>query len=85
MSRPVYCDESIWIGVAEGLRQRGREVYTAREYDLLGAPDEEQLVFVVENDRIPFTFDDDFLTLVHRAGHDHRGDRLHRSGREANR
>lgn len=73
MSRPVYCDESIWAGIADGLRQRGREAHTAREEDLLGAPDEEQLAFAVENDWILFTFDDDFLTLVNREGHDHRG------------
>ena len=28
--RPLYCDESIWIPVADGLRRRGWTVYTAR-------------------------------------------------------
>jgi predicted nuclease of predicted toxin-antitoxin system len=60
MSRPVYCDESIWAGIADGLRQRGWEAHTAREEGLLGAPDEEQLAFAVEHDWILFTFDDDF-------------------------
>lgn len=73
MSRPVYCDESIWIPVADGLRQRGWKVHTARGHDLLGAPDEEQLAFAVEHDWILLTFDDDFLRLANREEMEHCG------------
>jgi len=71
--RPLYCDESIWIPVSDGLRRRGWTVTTAREEDMLGTPDREQLNFAVENDWILVTFDDDFLSLVEKSGLDHAG------------
>ena len=64
MTRPLYCDESIWIPVADGLRRRGWTVHTARDEGTLGDPDHEQLRYAVENDWILLTFDDDFLSLV---------------------
>lgn len=73
MTRPLYCDESGWIPVADGLRNRGWEVHTAREQDMLGTPDREQLTFAVRNDWLLLTFDDDFLSLVERDGLDHAG------------
>ena len=71
--RPLYCDESIWVPVADGLRQRGWTVYTAREEGMLGTPDREQLAYAVDHDWILVTFDDDFLTLVERSGLAHAG------------
>lgn len=73
MTRPVYCDEDVWIPVADGLRQRGWEVHTARQHDRLGDTDREQLAFAVENDWILMTFDDDFLSLIKGEGLDHCG------------
>jgi len=43
MTRPLYCDESIWVPVADGLRRRGWTVRTANEEGTLGDPDREQL------------------------------------------
>ena len=71
--RPLYCDEGIWIPVADGLRRRGWEVHTTRDGGLLGASDREQLSYTVENDWILLTFDDDFLSLVERSGLEHSG------------
>jgi predicted nuclease of predicted toxin-antitoxin system len=71
--RPLYCDESIWIPVADGLRRRGWTVYTARDEERLGDPDREHLSYVVENDWILVTFDDDFLSLVEGSGLEHAG------------
>lgn len=68
MTRPLYCDESVWIPVADGLRRRGWEVHTARQHDRLGTPDREQLSFAAGNDWLLLTFDDGFLTLVERNG-----------------
>lgn len=73
MTRPLYCDESIWIPVAEGLRRRGWTVRTAREEGTLGNPDREQLQYAVENGWVLATFDDDFLSLVESEGIEHRG------------
>jgi predicted nuclease of predicted toxin-antitoxin system len=71
--RPLYCDESIWIPVADGLRRRGWTVYTAREEERLGDPDREHLSYAVESDWILVTFDDDFLSLVENSGAEHAG------------
>jgi len=44
MTRPLYCDERIWIPVADGQRRRGWTVHTAIDEGTLGGPDEEQLL-----------------------------------------
>lgn len=69
MSRPLFCDESIWIPVVEGLRRRGWDVRTARGGGRLGEPDRDHLAYAVQNDWILFTFDDDFLRLVEGLEH----------------
>jgi len=71
--RTVYCDESVWIPVADGLRRRGWMVLTAREEGTLGEPDRTQLSYARDNDWILLTFDDDFLSLVEGEGLDHTG------------
>lgn len=73
MTRPIYCDESIWIPVADGLRRRGWRVHTARKEGTLGDPDREQLRYAVTNDWLLLTFDDDFLSLVEGEGMEHCG------------
>ena len=71
--RPLYCDEGIWIPVADGLRRRGWTVHTARDEGRLGDPDREHLSYARENDWILVTFDDDFLSLVDGSGLEHAG------------
>ena len=44
MTRPLYCDERIWIPIDDGLRRRGWTVHTARDEDTLGDLDDEQLL-----------------------------------------
>jgi len=60
----IYCDENVWMPVAEGLRRRGWEVPTAVEEGTLGYTDREHLRYARENDWLILTFDDDFLSLV---------------------
>jgi predicted nuclease of predicted toxin-antitoxin system len=71
--RPLYCDESIWVPVADGLRRRGWTVHTARGEDRLGDPDTEHLAYAADNDWILVTFDDDFLSLVENSNLNHAG------------
>lgn len=71
--RTLYCDESIWIPVADGLRRRGWSVRVARDEGMLGKPDREQLAFAKENDWVFVTFDDDFLSHVEAEGVAHAG------------
>ena len=73
MTRPLYCDESIWIPVADGLSRRGWSVHTARDEGTLGESDREQLRYAVERDWMLLTFDDDFLSLVEGEEMEHSG------------
>ena len=73
MTRPLYCDESIWMPVADGLCRRGWEIHTACDEGILGDPDAKQLAYALENDWVFLTFDDDFLSLVEGEGLDHAG------------
>ena len=69
----IFCDESVWVPVADGLRQRGWTVFTASEEGRLGLTDAEQLRFASENGYVLLTFDDDFLSLVDGRDADHAG------------
>lgn len=71
--RTLYCDESIWVPVADGLRRRGWSVRIARDEEMLGKPDREQLELAKERDWLLLTFDDDFLALVEADGLAHAG------------
>ena len=56
MTRPLYCDESIWIPVADGLSRRGWSVHTARDEGTLREPDREQLRYAGERDGTTVSF-----------------------------
>ena len=47
-----YTDENISRAVINGLRQRGVDVLSVPEAGMLGASDEEQLTFALENKRV---------------------------------
>ncbi len=67
-----YTDEHVSRAVVRGLRQRGVDVHTVSEANLLGAADETHLRWAAQEKRVIFTQDDDFLRL-HAAGHQHWG------------
>ena len=67
-----YADENVSKAVINGLRQRGVNVLSVPEAGRLAASDEEQLAFALEEKRIIFTHDDDFLKLA-ASGVDHAG------------
>lgn len=71
--RSLYCDESVWDPVADGLKQRGWEVHTVVDEETRGDGDRQQLRYARENDWLLVTFDDDFLSLVEGQGLDHTG------------
>lgn len=58
-----YTDENVSWAVINGLRQRGVDVMTTPDADMLGRLDEEQLALATEHGRVLFTHDDDFLRL----------------------
>ena len=67
-----YTDEHTARTVVNGLRQRGVDVLTVKEANLLSAADEEHLARARREGRVLFTQDDDFLRL-HAAGNQHSG------------
>ena len=67
-----YTDEHVARAVVRGLRQRGVDVLTVREADLLGASDEAHLKRARAEERVLVTQDNDFLRL-HAAGREHAG------------
>lgn len=58
-----YFDEHVAHAVARGLRLRGIDVKTVSDAGLMGASDEEHLAFALEEGRVLFTQDADFLRL----------------------
>jgi hypothetical protein len=62
----IYTNESVPVAVAEGLRRRHVDAWSARDSGRLGASDEEQLTYACQQRAVLFTHDHDFLEI---AGH----------------
>lgn len=60
----LYFDESVWKPVVEGIRRRGWDVGSVWDGDMLGEPDERQLSYAEESERVLITFDSDFVEMV---------------------
>jgi len=67
-----HLDENIDQAIARALRERGIDVTTSAEAQLVGARDIEQQEFSRESGRVILTQDSDFLRL-HQAGYSHAG------------
>ncbi len=67
-----YTDEHVAKSVVKGLRQRGVDVRTVVDAEMLMASDQEHLALAWREGRVIFTQDDDFLRL-HSAGVNHAG------------
>lgn len=74
MAQPVkfYLDEHVGRAILRGLRQRGVDVLSVAEAGLMSASDEEQLAKALDDSRVIFTQDEDYLRL-HHAGVEHAG------------
>lgn len=68
----LYTDEHVPNSVVTGLRSRGLDVLTTKEADMLGAEDHNHLDFALQEHRVIFTQDEDFLRL-HAKGTKHSG------------
>ena len=72
----IYTNESVDVAIAEGLKRRGVDVFSARDTGNLGLTDEEQLVFADNEKAAIFTHDTDFLRIAARSmeeGRTHSG------------
>jgi predicted nuclease of predicted toxin-antitoxin system len=72
----IYTNESVDVAIAEGLKRRGVDAFSARDTENLGLTDEEQLVFAGSEKAAIFTHDTDFLRIAARwmeQGRSHYG------------
>lgn len=67
-----YTDEHVSRAVIRGLRNRGIDVLTVHDADMLGASDEDHLALARRENRVLFTQDADFLRIA-TSGVDHAG------------
>lgn len=59
-----HLDENMPNPVAYGLRARGRDATISNDIGLIGASDEEQLFFALQNQRALLTRDDDLVKMA---------------------
>ena len=64
MALKLYLDENIPPLLAQQLRRRGFDVFSAHEVKMLGKDDEERLEYASQNGRVLLTFDTDFVSLA---------------------
>ncbi len=57
----IYTDESVNVFIAEGLKRRGIDAFSARDAGNLALTDEEQLIYACDEKATIFTHDVDFL------------------------
>lgn len=69
----IYTDESVPVAVAEGLKRRGVDAWSAYEAGNAGLTDEEQLAYAYKEQAAIFTHDDDFLRLAAEGEREHYG------------
>ena len=72
----IYTNESVDVAIAEGLKRRGVDAFSARDKGNLGLTDEEQLVYAGNQEAAVFTHDTDFLRIAARwmeNGRTHHG------------
>ena len=62
----IYTDESVNVSIAEGLKRRGVDSFSARDSDNLGLSDEEQIAYALSQQATIFTHDIDFLRIASR-------------------
>jgi Domain of unknown function (DUF5615) len=58
-----HLDEHVSPGIAEGLRRRGIDVTTTANAGLIGADDVDHIAFALQNQRVIYTNDEDYLIL----------------------
>ncbi len=67
-----HLDESVDHAISHGLRLRGLDVTTTTDAELIAAPDTDHIMYALEENRVIFTQDQDFLRR-HQAGDEHAG------------
>lgn len=60
----IYTNESVNVAIADGLKRRGLDAFSARDTGNLGLTDEEQLNYASAVKATIFTHDTDFLQIA---------------------
>ena len=60
----IYTDENVNPAVAEGLRRRSVDAWSAAEAVTLGLSDEEQLTYATQERAVLFTHDADLISIA---------------------
>ncbi|HHT9138555.1 MAG TPA: DUF5615 family PIN-like protein [Candidatus Wunengus sp. YC60] len=60
----VYTDENVDVQVAEGLRRRGIEAFSAIEKGMIGAADREHFTYAFKIQAVIFTHDHHFIEIA---------------------
>ncbi len=63
----IYTDESVSVAIAEGIKRRGVDAFTARDAGNLGLSDEEQLIYAGKEKATIFTHDTDFIQIAEKT------------------
>ena len=58
-----HLDECVHPAISDALQRRGIDTTAARDVQLVGVGDEDQLRFAVDNGRVLVTHDEDFLRM----------------------
>jgi predicted nuclease of predicted toxin-antitoxin system len=72
----IYTNESVDAAIADGLKRRGVDAFSARDTGSLGLTDEDQLIFAGKEKAAILTHDTDFLRIASRwmdEGRTHHG------------
>lgn len=72
----IYTDENVDVRVAEGLRRRGIEAFSAREKGTLGIKDEQHFEKAKDLKAVIFTHDPHFIEIAKglvKSGKEHHG------------
>jgi len=60
----IYTDENVDVRVAEGLRSRGIEAFSAIEEGMIGATDREHFAYAFKIQAVIFTHDHHFIEIA---------------------
>jgi predicted nuclease of predicted toxin-antitoxin system len=72
----IYTDENVDIRIAEGLRRRGTEAFSAIGKGMIGITDAEHFQYASKNKAVIFTHDHHFLEIakkITKEGKEHWG------------
>lgn len=69
----IYVDENVDVAVVEGLKRRGIEAYSPRDFGNTAFSDDQQIEFTRKRGFVILTHDTDFLQVVTEKDVEHSG------------